>query len=84
MKTKLEEFCEEKAGCCIKGYVSVKCYESFSDMGKDTKAKPAAKGGEKSGKGAAKEDKKSEGASKEAKGGSSVNVRHILCEKQSK
>ncbi len=79
----MEELYEEKAGGCI-GYVSIECDESFSDMGKDTKAKPAAKGGEKGGKGAAKEDKKSEGASKEAKGGSSVNVRHILCEKQSK
>jgi NIMA-interacting peptidyl-prolyl cis-trans isomerase 4 len=54
-------------------------------MGKDTKAKqPAAKGGDKGSKGAGKEDKKAEAASKETKGGNSVNVRHILCEKQSK
>ena len=52
-------------------------------MGKDSKAKPAAKGGaDKGSKGAAKEDKK--GGEKEAKGGAAVNVRHILCEKQSK
>ena len=52
-------------------------------MGKDSKAKPAAKGGaDKGSKGAAKEDKK--GGETEAKGGAAVNVRHILCEKQSK
>jgi parvulin-like peptidyl-prolyl isomerase len=69
---------------------------SNSIMGKDSKPKTAkgagkdkgddkagAKGGDKGGKGGAKGGK---GADKAEKGGgcSQINVRHILCEKQSK
>ena len=63
-------------------------------MGKDKAAKGGgAKGGDKGGKGGDKGGKGGDkgkgskdggGEKKEAKGGTAVNVRHILCEKQSK
>ena len=58
-------------------------------MGKDSKAKGGAKGGDKGAKGGDKggkggKDKEAAGGGKEVKGGTAVNVRHILCEKQSK
>lgn len=54
-------------------------------MGKDNKGGAkggGAKGGDKGG--GKKGGKEDGGDKKEAKGGTSVNVRHILCEKQSK
>ena len=68
---------------CSAVYILNLCLQMGKDKGKGAggggKGGGGAKGGDKGGK----EDKK--GAAKEKGGGSSsVNVRHILCEKQSK
>merc|ERR1712079_651443 len=60
--------------------------KNFGNMGKDSKPK-TAKGGGKGDKGGAKGGDKggAKGKTEEKGGGSSqINVRHILCEKQSK
>ena len=60
----------------------------FREMGKDSKAKGGAKGGDAKGgaKGGKGEKKGAEAVGAKEKGGgcSSINVRHILCEKQGK
>ena len=58
-------------------------------MGKDSKAKGGAKGGDakggaKGGKGDKKGGEAAGGAKEKGGGCSSINVRHILCEKQGK
>ena len=58
-------------------------------MGKDSKAKGGAKGGDakggaKGGKGDKKGAAEAGGAKEKGGGCSSINVRHILCEKQGK
>ncbi|KAM7312938.1 peptidyl-prolyl cis-trans isomerase NIMA-interacting 4 [Ixodes scapularis] len=48
------------------------------------KGKGDSKGGAKGGKSAGKSEEASDSKGKQAKGGTAVKVRHILCEKQSK